>query len=150
LHRPSNVDNPDILKNLIGGMTEIFPIHPRTQANLDKFGITLPESIVTIKPQAYIAFLDLLKDAQLVLTDSGGIQEETTALGIPCLTLRENTERPITAEEGTNVVAGTDPVRIVAEAEKVLSGQGKRGRLPELWHGRAAERIVQNLAHWMQ
>jgi len=156
LHRPSNVDNPDILKNLIGALTKIagqlpliFPIHPRTQANLDKFGITLPESIVTIKPQAYMAFLDLFKDAQLVLTDSGGIQEETTALGIPCLTLRENTERPITAEEGTNVVVGTDPERIVAEAEKVLSGQGKRGRRPELWDGRAAERIVATLAEQM-
>ena len=157
LHRPSNVDNSDTLRNVIGAMAKIaeqlpliFPIHPRTQANLEKFGINLPSSIVGIKPQPYMAFLDLFKDANLVLTDSGGIQEETTALGIPCLTLRENTERPITAEEGTNVVVGIDPARIAAEAEKVLQGQGKRGRRPQLWDGRAAERIVQILAERLQ
>jgi UDP-N-acetylglucosamine 2-epimerase (non-hydrolysing) len=156
LHRPSNVDDPHTLRTLIAAMAEIaeqlpliFPIHPRTQAKLDNFGIALPEAMITIKPQAYMAFLDLFKDAQLVLTDSGGIQEETTALGIPCLTLRSNTERPITAEEGTNVVVGTDPARIVAEAEKVLQGYGKRGRRPELWDGRAAERIVSTLAERM-
>ena len=149
LHRPSNVDKAQTLTSLIGAMSQIakklpliFPIHPRTLGNLEKFGIQLPENIVTIKPQPYMAFLNLFKDAHIVLTDSGGLQEETTALGVPCLTLRENTERPITAEEGTNVVVGTDPDRIVRESEKIFSGQGKAGRRPELWDGKAAERIV--------
>jgi UDP-N-acetylglucosamine 2-epimerase (non-hydrolysing) len=93
-----------------------------------------------------MAFLNLFKDALLVLTDSGGLQEETTALGIPCLTLRETTERPITVEQGTNVVVGTSPMRIAAEAEKILRGEGKAGRRPPLWDGRAAERIADALA----
>ena len=124
----------------------IFPIHPRTRANLDKLGLALPRGLMAIKPQPYMAFLNLFKDASLVLTDSGGLQEETTALGIPCLTLRENTERPITVEEGTNVVVGTAPERILAEAEKILRGHGKAGSRPQLWDGRAAERIVEILA----
>jgi UDP-N-acetylglucosamine 2-epimerase (non-hydrolysing) len=153
LHRPSNVDCEKTLGRLVAALGSIaqdlpliFPIHPRTQANLDKFGIKLPGSIVTIKPQPYMAFLNLFKDARLVLTDSGGLQEETTALGVPCLTLRENTERPITVAAGTNVVVGTSPERIVAEAESILRGQGKTGKRPELWDGRAAERIVEILA----
>jgi UDP-N-acetylglucosamine 2-epimerase (non-hydrolysing) len=89
-----------------------------------------------------MAFLALWKDALVVLTDSGGLQEETTALGVPCITLRDNTERPVTIDEGSNVLAGTDPVRIVAEARKVLRGEGKRGRRPALWDGRTAQRIV--------
>jgi len=147
------VDNRPTLEGLLGAMGSIsrqlpliFPIHPRTQATLDKFGLTLPGGIVSTKPQPYMPFLNLFKDARLVLTDSGGIQEETTALGIPCLTLRENTERPITATEGTNVVVGTSPERIVAEAEKALKGNGKVTKRPELWDGRAAERIVEVLA----
>ncbi|QSA98939.1 non-hydrolyzing UDP-N-acetylglucosamine 2-epimerase [Methylococcus sp. EFPC2] len=153
LHRPSNVDSQETLQSLIAAIGQIaaklpiiFPIHPRTQANLERFGIALPEAIHTIKPQPYMDFLNLFKDARLALTDSGGLQEETTALGVPCLTLRENTERPITAEEGTNVVVGTDPARIVAEAEKILAGLGKAGRRPELWDGAAAERIADVLA----
>jgi UDP-N-acetylglucosamine 2-epimerase (non-hydrolysing) len=97
-------------------------------------------------PQGYMAFLRLWKDAAVVLTDSGGLQEETTALGVPCLTLRENTERPITVELGTNVVVGTDPDAIVAGVQAVLDGQGRRGRRPALWDGKAAERIVAILA----
>lgn len=153
LHRPSNVDDRQSLASLIGALAAvaeelplIFPIHPRTRANLSRFGIRLPSGIVTIPPQSYMAFLNLFKDAQLVLTDSGGLQEETTALGVPCLTLRENTERPITVEQGTNVVVGTSPERIVAEAKKILSGRGKSGKRPHLWDGRAAERIVDILA----
>ena len=91
-------------------------------------------------------FLNLWKDATMVLTDSGGLQEETTALGVPCITIRENTERPVTVDEGTNVLAGTDPVRIIAEVRKVLRGEGKQGRRPHLWDGKAAERIVEVLA----
>jgi UDP-N-acetylglucosamine 2-epimerase (non-hydrolysing) len=97
-------------------------------------------------PQAYMSFLNLWKDAALVLTDSGGLQEETTALGVPCLTLRENTERPITVDEGSNTLAGTEPARIHALAMQCLRDGGKRGRRPELWDGRAAQRIVHTLA----
>lgn len=149
LHRPSNVDCPETLSGLVGALGQIaqrlpliFPAHPRTQANLARGGISLPPGIVMVKPQPYMAFLNLFKDAQLVLTDSGGLQEETTALGIPCLTLRENTERPITVEEGTNLLVGTSPERILIEAEKIVEGRGKAGKRPELWDGRSAERIV--------
>lgn len=153
LHRPSNVDSSEHLKNIFGALSVIaaklpliFPIHPRTQSNMERFGLSLPEGIVTTRPLPYMDFLNLFKDARIVLTDSGGLQEETTALGVPCLTLRENTERPITAEEGSNVVVGADPDRIVAEAGKILQGRGKAGKRPDLWDGRAAERIVQILA----
>jgi len=98
-----------------------------------------------MKPQPYMAFLNLWKDASVVLTDSGGLQEETTALGVPCLTLRENTERPVTVDEGSNVLAGTDPERIVALALQTIAGNGKRGRRPNLWDGNAAVRIVDAL-----
>jgi UDP-N-acetylglucosamine 2-epimerase (non-hydrolysing) len=153
LHRPSNVDDPKTLAGIIEALAEvsselplIFPIHPRTQANIRKFGLEIPESIVTTKPLSYMEFLNLFKDARLVLTDSGGIQEETTALGIPCITLRENTERPITVEEGTNILVGSDPVRIVAEARKALKGLAATGRKPELWDGKASARILATLA----
>ena len=124
----------------------IFPVHPRTRANLARFGVDLGPNVELLGPQAYMAFLDLWKDAVVVLTDSGGLQEETTALGVPCVTIRENTERPITVEEGTNVLAGTDPARIVAETRRIMRGEGKAGRRPSLWDGRAAERIVDILA----
>ena len=136
-----------------GALTEIaaelpliFPVHPRTRGNLEKFGIDLGPNITLVGPQPYMAFLNLWKDAAVVLTDSGGLQEETTALGVPCITIRENTERPVTVEEGTNVLAGTDPARIVAAARKVLCGEGKQGRRPHLWDGKAAQRIVAVLA----
>lgn len=152
LHRPSNVDSADAMRKVAGALIEIaaqlpliFPVHPRTRANLDKFGIDLGPNITLVGPQGYMAFLNLWKDARLVLTDSGGLQEETTALGIACITIRENTERPVTVDEGSNVLAGTDPARIVAEANKVLRGEGKQGRRPHLWDGQAAQRIVAQL-----
>ena len=153
LHRPSNVDDPEAFARIAGALKEIatelpliFPVHPRTRANLDKFGIDLGPNVTLAGPQAYMAFLNLWKDAAVVLTDSGGLQEETTALGVPCVTIRENTERPVTVEEGSNVLAGTDPEAIVREARKVLRGEGKQGRRPQLWDGKAAERIVAILA----
>lgn len=153
LHRPSNVDSAEMMTRIGGALKEIaaelpliFPVHPRTRGNLEKFGIDLGPNITLVGPQAYMAFLNLWKDAAVVLTDSGGLQEETTALGVPCITIRENTERPVTVDEGSNVLVGTDPARIVAEARKVLRGEGKQGRRPQLWDGKAAERIVEVLA----
>jgi len=153
LHLPSNVDSAEMMARLGGALKEIaadlpliFPVHPRTRGNLEKFGIDLGPNITLVGPQAYMAFLNLWKDAAVVLTDSGGLQEETTALGVPCITIRENTERPVTVDEGTNVLAGTDPGRIVAEARKVLRGEGKQGRRPHLWDDKAAVRIVEVLA----
>ena len=149
LHRPSNVDSAPMMQQIAGALKEIardlpliFPVHPRTRANLASFGIDLGPNITLVGPQAYMAFLNLWKDAAVVLTDSGGLQEETTALGVPCITIRENTERPVTVDEGSNVLVGTDPERIVAEARKVLRGEGKQGRRPHLWDGEAAQRIV--------
>jgi UDP-N-acetylglucosamine 2-epimerase (non-hydrolysing) len=156
LHRPSNVDDRETLGRLmeaLGGVARelplIFPVHPRTRAGLERFGLELPVGVEGVGPQSYLAFLDLFREAQLVLTDSGGIQEETTALGIPCLTLRENTERPVTVEQGTNVLVGTCPERIQLEADRILSGGGKAGQRPALWDGRAAERIIDVLARWL-
>lgn len=153
LHRPSNVDSADMMRSIGGALRTIaeelpliFPVHPRTRANLDKFGIDLGPNIKLVGPQGYMAFLNLWKDAAMVLTDSGGLQEETTALGVPCLTVRENTERPVTVDEGSNVLVGTNPQRIVEEARKILRGEGKLGRRPYLWDGKAAERIVDVLA----
>ncbi len=153
LHRPSNVDIAEMMAKICRALKEIstelpliFPVHPRTRANLEKFGINLGPNITLVGPQAYMAFLNLWKDAAVVLTDSGGLQEETTALGVPCITIRENTERPVTVDEGSNVLAGTDPARIIAEVRKVLRGEGKQGRQPHLWDGKAAERIVEILA----
>ena len=153
LHRPSNVDDPAMMQRIGGALTAIaaelpliFPVHPRTRSNLAKFGIDLGPNVTLVGPQAYMAFLNLWKDAAVVLTDSGGLQEETTALGVPCITIRENTERPVTVDEGSNVLAGTDPAVILAEARKVLRGEGKQGRRPQLWDGNAAVRIVEILA----
>jgi UDP-N-acetylglucosamine 2-epimerase (non-hydrolysing) len=153
LHRPSNVDDPENFARIAGALKEIatelpliFPVHPRTRANIEKFGIDLGPDVTLAGPQAYMAFLNLWKDAAVVLTDSGGLQEETTALGVPCITIRENTERPVTVEEGSNVLAGTDPAKIIEEAHRVLRGEGKQGRRPHLWDGKAAERIVAILA----
>ena len=153
MHRPSNVDDKDMMTRIAGALKEIaaelpliFPVHPRTRNNLASFGIDLGPNITLVGPQAYMSFLNLWKDAVVCLTDSGGLQEETTALGVPCITIRENTERPVTVDEGSNVLVGTDPVRIVAEAKRVLRGEGKQGRRPHLWDGKAAERIVAVLA----
>jgi UDP-N-acetylglucosamine 2-epimerase (non-hydrolysing) len=153
LHRPGNVDDPGTMAQICAALKEIscelpliFPVHPRTQGNLEKFGIELGSKITLVGPQAYMPFLNLWKDAAVVLTDSGGLQEETTAMGVPCITIRNNTERPVTVEQGSNVLAGTDPVSIIAETRKVLRGEGKQGRRPHLWDGKAAERIVAVLA----
>jgi UDP-N-acetylglucosamine 2-epimerase (non-hydrolysing) len=152
LHRPSNVDSTEKLSELMGAINAvaqeipvIFPAHPRTQQRLTQSGIQHHPNLRVIPPVGYLDFLCLLSKATLVLTDSGGIQEETTALGVPCLTLRENTERPITISQGTNQLVGTDPAKIVAAAQEVLSGKSKAGRIPPLWDGHAAERIVEIL-----
>jgi UDP-N-acetylglucosamine 2-epimerase (non-hydrolysing) len=153
LHRPSNVDDGESLAGLFNALGRIssrlsivFPAHPRTQARMQEFGIAAPEGVRVISPLGYLDFLRLWSQSRLVMTDSGGLQEETTALGVPCLTLRENTERPITIEQGTNRLVGRDPARIVKAAEEVLSpGYAKEARIPELWDGRTAERIVDAL-----
>lgn len=152
LHRPSNVDNKETLERITSALSFlsdevplVFPIHPRTEKKFEKFNIHLKNSIIVTNPLSYMDFLNLWKDATLVLTDSGGIQEETTALGIPCLTLRENTERPVTVSEGTNVIVGNSSSRIVEEAEKILEREGKKGGKPELWDGNASERVVETL-----
>lgn len=153
LHRPSNVDIAGMLERIGGALKQIstdlpliFPVHPRTRANLEKFNIDLGKNVTLLGPQGYMAFLDLWKDAAVVMTDSGGLQEETTALGVPCVTIRDNTERPVTVTEGSNVLAGTNPAQIIAEVHKILRGEGKRGRRPHMWDGKAAERIVAVLA----
>jgi UDP-N-acetylglucosamine 2-epimerase (non-hydrolysing) len=149
LHRPSNVDDPTKLRALFDALEAIhrdipvvFPVHPRTTAAIeDGLGGTRPR-LRLMEPLGYLDFLHVMAEAKLVLTDSGGIQEETTALGVPCLTLRENTERPVTVSEGTNTIVGGDPETILREARRVLDGQGKVGRIPRLWDGQAAARIV--------
>jgi UDP-N-acetylglucosamine 2-epimerase (non-hydrolysing) len=153
LHRPSNVDVPEALKDILDALAEIqarlpiiFPAHPRTVRRIREFGFggrlaAMPELRVT-QPLGYLEFLNLMSNARLVLTDSGGIQEETTILGVPCLTLRKNTERPVTVAQGTNTIVGCDPGRIVMETLRILGREGKVGGVPELWDGLAAERIV--------
>lgn len=157
LHRPSNVDDPAALASVAGALREIaaqlpliFPVHPRTRARLDQYHIDLGPHVTLVGPQGYMAFLNLWRDAVLVLTDSGGLQEETTALGVPCITMRTTTERPVTVEEGSNVLAGTDPAAIVGAARQILRGEGKQGRRPHLWDGLAAERIVAILARTLE
>lgn len=156
LHRPSNVDSEACLANIVGALNAIaqhipliFPVHPRTRAQMENFRIAIADNLILTGPLPYMEFLNLWQTAQMVLTDSGGLQEETTALGVPCITLRENTERPITIEQGTNVLAGTTPQGIVAEAQKILRGEIKSGQRPDLWDGRAAERIVAILSQAM-
>ena len=159
LHRPSNVDDPETLERLLVLLKEIsddlpllFPVHPRTRHAIAEAGLggLLKESRIRLmEPQGYLQMLGLMKEARVVLTDSGGIQEETTALGVPCITLRENTERPITVDEGTNTITGTDPDLIWSVFRDVMENGGKRGRVPELWDGRAAERIVDIMEAWL-
>ncbi|MBM3320996.1 MAG: UDP-N-acetylglucosamine 2-epimerase (non-hydrolyzing) [Candidatus Eisenbacteria bacterium] len=153
LHRPSNVDREEDLRQAVDILLEaalrvpvVFPVHPRTRERLERFGLVrslaAPGGIDLLPPQGYLAFLRLMAEARVVLTDSGGIQEETTALGIPCITLRTTTERPITVEEGTNVVCARDREKIVAALEEAVAGRGKAGRVPEKWDGKAAGRIA--------
>jgi UDP-N-acetylglucosamine 2-epimerase (non-hydrolysing) len=150
LHRPSNVDDPAVLRSLLIALGEVsrripvvFPMHPRTRERIEQHQLqSLLDPLVILPPVGYLEMLGLMQSSRLVLTDSGGIQEETTALGVPCITLRSNTERPITVEEGTNVLVGQDAARIVSAAEEILHSGGKAGRIPDLWDGRASERIV--------
>ncbi|MEQ1530244.1 MAG: UDP-N-acetylglucosamine 2-epimerase (non-hydrolyzing) [Methylococcales bacterium] len=152
LHRPSNVDDGKTLTSLLKSVVAIsqklpviFPVHPRTKNRIEQEGLSeLIKSghIICLPPVGYLQMLGLMKSAKLVLTDSGGLQEETTSLGIPCVTLRENTERPITVEQGTNTIVGTDPEEIKACVDDIFASGGKSGRIPEYWDGNAAQRIV--------
>jgi UDP-N-acetylglucosamine 2-epimerase (non-hydrolysing) len=160
LHRPANVDDPDVLRALLATFGAIaarlplvLPLHPRTARAIEQHGLAPlldRPHLLTVPPQPYLVMLGLLKGARLVLTDSGGIQEETTVLGVPCLTLRDNTERPITVTQGTNRVVGTEPAAILAAVEEILATGGRRGRMPPLWDGRAAERIARHLADYFR
>jgi UDP-N-acetylglucosamine 2-epimerase (non-hydrolysing) len=148
LHRPANVDDPATLRGLMGAIEKIqrqipivFPVHPRTRKALSDGDLHLPNVVLT-EPLGYLEFMKLVQQARLVLTDSGGIQEETTYLGVPCLTLRRNTERPSTVEQGTNLLVGDDPQRIVQAAEQVLAAPRRPGHVPPLWDGKASERIL--------
>ena len=159
LHRPSNVDSPDALGEALTVLREVsarvpllWPMHPRARANIERFGyssLLADARIALLEPQGYLEMLGLMSNARLVLTDSGGIQEETTALAVPCLTMRENTERPITVAQGTNTLVGRDRARIVACVDEILASGGKRGRVPELWDGQAATRIAAHLQAWL-
>jgi UDP-N-acetylglucosamine 2-epimerase (non-hydrolysing) len=159
LHRPSNVDEPGALRASLQILCEVSQrlplvcaLHPRTVARVEGFGFAdmlRSARIAVLPPQGYLEMLGLMADATLVLTDSGGMQEETTALSVPCLTLRENTERPITVEQGTNTLVGRDRALILRLVEEIAATGGKRGRTPELWDGRAAERIAAHLAGWL-
>ena len=160
MHRPSNVDDEVVLTSLIETLVNlskelplIFPVHPRTKGHIEKFGLLdkiQNSQIMLLPPLGYLHLLGFMKNAKVVLTDSGGIQEETTALGVPCITLRENTERPITIAEGTNTIVGSDPDKIIEAFNDVMSSGGKAGRVPEYWDGKAAERIVDYLDKWVE
>ena len=157
LHRPSNVDDKETLNGIFEALAAIgeqlpivFPIHPRTRKMMDAFGLAHylepgedGMGLLVTEPLGYLEFVHLIMNARMVLTDSGGLQEETTVLGVPCITLRHNTERPITCEQGTNVVIGNDKNCILAAADDVLEGRVVAGRVPEKWDGKAAERIVE-------
>lgn len=156
LHRPSNVDDPQVLGRLLDVLDEVeadgpivFPAHPRTRAALERFGladrVAKLSGLRMVEPVGYLDFLKLMASARVVLTDSGGIQEETTILGVPCLTLRENTERPITVEVGTNRIVGQEPERILAAYREIRAGGAGDAQIPPLWDGHAAERILQIL-----
>ena len=150
LHRPSNVDKKNILRGIVNALRRIsekipvvFPLHPRTKNKMKEFNIESNNTgIIFTEPLGYLDFLSLTKNAKLVLTDSGGIQEETTALGIPCLTLRENTERPITVKEGTNKIIGNTKSRIIEEFNYILSNERQSYNIPKLWDGKTAKRIA--------
>jgi UDP-N-acetylglucosamine 2-epimerase (non-hydrolysing) len=159
LHRPSNVDDAEVLARIVQVLCEaserlplVFPVHPRTRARIDEAGLNRvldTPRIATVGPLGYLELLGLMAEARVVLTDSGGIQEETTALGVPCLTLRENTERPITVEQGTNTVTGTQREKIIAAFSQALNARRESGRVPELWDGCAAIRIAEICGEWL-
>jgi UDP-N-acetylglucosamine 2-epimerase (non-hydrolysing) len=148
LHRPANVDDSEVLKGILQSMIEVsrdlalvFPAHPRTRKRIADFGLNA-DQLRVLDPQPYVDFLGLQSRATVVITDSGGIQEESTYLGVPCLTVRENTERPITVSMGTNVLVGRDPSKLRAQLSLVLAGKAKKGKVPPLWDGRTGERIA--------
>jgi UDP-N-acetylglucosamine 2-epimerase (non-hydrolysing) len=148
LHRPSNVDDGEALQKLLRSLLEIsrqlplvFPVHPRTRRRITEFGLQ-SDQLHLLDPLPYVEFLALQRNARVVITDSGGIQEETTYLGVPCLTLRDNTERPVTVSMGTNILVGQDENKLCREISKILNGQAKRGTIPPLWDGHAGERIA--------
>jgi UDP-N-acetylglucosamine 2-epimerase (non-hydrolysing) len=158
-HRPANVDNRENLTRILNALNAIskdikiiFPIHPRTVKNAEVFGLKhLLESsqIILCEPQGYLDFMKLISSAVGVVTDSGGIQEETTFLGVPCLTVRNNTERPITAEVGTNTLLELNEEFIVRQVNSILNGTYKKGVVPELWDGKSSERIVDAIAKFL-
>ena len=159
LHRPSNVDHADALNQALSILREVarrlplvWPVHPRTRANIERFGLSsviAEAGVHLLPPQGYLEMVGLMSSARLVLTDSGGIQEETTALGVPCLTMRENTERPITVDQGSNTLVGRDAAAVTGCVEEIMQGRGKQGRRPELWDGHAGDRIAADLATWL-
>lgn len=152
LHRPSNVDDSDALKRILGSLSEVngrlkvvFPVHPRTRQRIADLCADVT-NLHLLEPRPYIEFLALQKNATVVITDSGGIQEETTYLGVPCLTMRDNTERPVTVDLGTNVLVGQNGDRLRSELSTILAGKAKAGSIPPLWDGHAGERIAQVLS----
>jgi UDP-N-acetylglucosamine 2-epimerase (non-hydrolysing) len=153
LHRPANVDGEQQLLRLLQaisagaeGLPVVFPVHPRTAKNLREFGADIP-GIHYVDPQGYLEFNYMVKHSKGVITDSGGITEETTVMGVPCLTLRDNTERPETVTIGTNELVGTDPAKLGPALARLMAGQWKKGAIPEKWDGHAASRIVATLEH---
>ncbi len=160
MHRPSNVDEPEVLRALLETLSTVakqlplvFAMHPRTRSNIERFGLgglLDPAAVAILPPQGYLEMVGLMAGAKMVLTDSGGLQEETTALGVPCLTMRENTERPITVEQGTNTMVGRDRAAILGGVADILAGRGKTGRVPEYWDGQAAKRIAADLWPWLK
>jgi UDP-N-acetylglucosamine 2-epimerase (non-hydrolysing) len=152
LHRPANVDDAHGLRSLVealedvgGRLPLVFPVHPRTRCRLEDAGVRPGSGLRLVQPLGYLDFLALMEGARLILTDSGGIQEEACILQVPCLTLRENTERPITLEAGMNRLVGTDPERVRSEAFRILDAAPRQGHVPALWDGKAAERIARIL-----
>jgi UDP-N-acetylglucosamine 2-epimerase (non-hydrolysing) len=148
LHRPANVDDGRVLKQILEGLLDVskdlavvFPAHPRTRQRIADFGLNV-QQLRVLDPLPYVEFLGLQRDAFVVITDSGGIQEETTYLGVPCITMRSNTERPVTVDIGTNILVGQDTTRLQQELAKLLAGRSKRGSVPPLWDGHAGDRIA--------
>lgn len=154
LHRPSNVDAKKSFENIISILESVqkqikvvFPVHPRTRKNIDIFSLSNKiknmRNLMLTEPLGYIDFLCVMANSRFVLTDSGGIQEETTVLGVPCVTLRNNTERPVTVKEGTNVLVSTDKYKVIEACSKLLNGRASKGRIPQFWDGKAAKRIIE-------
>jgi UDP-N-acetylglucosamine 2-epimerase (non-hydrolysing) len=160
LHRPSNVDDAQLFRGILETVRMVsemipvvFPLHPRTRNRVAELGLQElldSDRIACLQPLGYLEMLGLITSASLVMTDSGGLQEETTVIGVPCITLRNNTERPATVEQGTNTIVGQDRAKILAAVNDILDNGGKRGRVPDLWDGKAAVRIKQILDEWLQ